>query len=151
MRLLAGSTALALVTLTAACGGGSASTGSGASQSTSSSAATSTSTATSGATGAAGATALTGVVGKPDQPNAFTIGLTDSSGTPVQQLKAGQYSIKVDDLSAIHNFHLTGPGVDQETSVPQTGQSTFTVDLKAGTYTFICDPHPGMKGSFTVA
>ena len=144
MRLVAGSAALVLVSVTAACGG---SSGSGSAAQTSAPAATSTSSAPAG--GAGGQT-VTGTVGKPDQPNAFTITLTDGSGQPVQNLKAGSYTLKVDDLSAIHNFHLSGPGVDQETTVPETGSKTFTVTLQAGTYTYICDPHPGMKGQVTV-
>ena len=51
----------------------------------------------------------------------------------------------------MHNFHLTGPGVNVKTSVGATGTKTFTVTLKKGTYKFVCDPHAGfMKGSFTV-
>ena len=37
-----------------------------------------------------------------------------------------------------------------KTSVPAKGIKTFTVTLKKGTYKFICDPHPFMKGSFTI-
>ena len=52
---------------------------------------------------------------------------------------------------SIHNFHLLGPGgVDVSTSIGDTGDQTFTVTLVAGTYKYICDAHPTMKGSFTV-
>ena len=51
--------------------------------------------------------------------DAFTIALTDGSGAPVSSLKAGSYTVKVSDKSKIHNFHLTGPGVEQTTSVPE--------------------------------
>jgi len=64
--------------------------------------------------------------------------------------KAGTVKIVVNDKSAIHNFHLTGPGVNVKTAVSAVGSKTFTVTLKKGTYKFICDPHPFMKGSFTV-
>ena len=64
--------------------------------------------------------------------------------------KAGKISIVVADKSSIHNFHLTGPGVNVKTSVSAIGTKTFTVTLKKGTYKFICDPHAFMKGSFTV-
>jgi plastocyanin len=64
--------------------------------------------------------------------------------------KAGTVKIVVADKSNAHNFHLTGPGVNVKTSVPSIGTKTFTVKLKKGTYKFICDPHPFMKGSFTV-
>ncbi len=64
--------------------------------------------------------------------------------------KAGRVSIVVADKSSIHNFHLTGPGVNVKTSVSAIGTKTFTVTLKKGTYKFVCDPHTFMKGSFTV-
>ena len=79
----------------------------------------------------------------------FTITLT-KSGTKVTKLKAGKYSITVNDLSDIHNFHLTGPGVNKKTSIAGTGKATWTVTLQKGkTYRFVCDPHATvMKGSF---
>jgi plastocyanin len=40
--------------------------------------------------------------------------------------------------------------VNVKTAVSAVGTKTFTVRLKKGTYKFICDPHPFMKGSFTV-
>ena len=89
---------------------------------------------------------LTGEVGP-----GFTIEL--KLGTKdVKTLKAGTYSIKVQDKAAIHNFHLKGPGVNKSTSVPGTGTQTWKVTLKKGTYTYQCDPHAsvGMKGTFTV-
>ena len=64
--------------------------------------------------------------------------------------KAGKIKLVVDDKSNIHNFHLTGPGVNVKTSVSAVGSKTFVVTLKKGKYTFICDPHTFMKGSFTV-
>ena len=64
--------------------------------------------------------------------------------------KAGKISLVIADKSDIHNFHLTGPGVNVKTSVAAVGVKSFTVTLKKGTYKFICDPHPFMKGSFTI-
>lgn len=65
--------------------------------------------------------------------------------------KAGKVTLAVDDKSSIHNFRLKGPGVNVATSVPATGKKSFTVTLKPGKYTFLCDPHPtSMVGSFTV-
>ena len=64
--------------------------------------------------------------------------------------KAGTIKLVISDKSNVHNFHLTGPGVNVKTSVSAIGTKTFTVTLKKGTYKFICDPHPFMKGSFTV-
>ena len=79
----------------------------------------------------------------------FTITLK-KSGTKVSNVRAGRYSIAVNDLSRSHNFHLLGPGVNKKTSVGGTGKTTWTVTLQKGkTYRFICDPHPTtMKGSF---
>ena len=80
----------------------------------------------------------------------FTIGMKKGS-SKVTSLSAGSYTIKVSDKSNIHNFHLTGPGVNKKTSVPSTGTTTWNVTLKKGTYRFVCDPHAQMmKGSFTV-
>ena len=56
-------------------------------------------------------------------------------------VKAGTYAITIRDLASIHDFHLTGPGVDKKTSVTGTGTTKWTVKLKKGTYHFVCDPH----------
>jgi plastocyanin len=80
-----------------------------------------------------------------------TIDLRHSDGTPVTQLQGGAYSIEVHDESASHNFHLTGPGVDQSTEVSWSGTVTWSVNLAAGSYRFQCDPHNDfMNGSFAV-
>ena len=94
----------------------------------------------------AGAT-LRGSVGTPDSPEAFEIALTTEDGTPVEVVEAGSYTIVVSDPAQIHNFHLTGPGVDEETDVAGTGESTFQVTFEKGEYTYICDPHPSMSGT----
>ena len=66
--------------------------------------------------------------------------------------KAGKIKLVVDDKSPMHNFHLTGPGVNVKTSVSSKGTKTFTVTLQKGTYKFVCDPHKSvMKGSFKVS
>jgi plastocyanin len=67
-------------------------------------------------------------------------------------LTAGDYRLVVNDQSAEHNFHLTGPGgVDVSTSVGEEGEQEFEVTLEAGEYTFVCDPHASqMRGTFTV-
>jgi hypothetical protein len=80
----------------------------------------------------------------------FTITLK-KSGVKVTKLKHGTYVFKIADKSSIHNFHLKGPGVNKLTPVGFVGTKTWTVTLKAGKYTYVCDPHAGiMKGSFTV-
>jgi plastocyanin len=82
----------------------------------------------------------------------FTITLKDSGGKSVKSLKKGTYTIVVSDKSNIHNFHLTGPGVNKKTDVGFTGSKTWKVTLKAGTYKYVCDPHATtMKGSFKVS
>ncbi len=101
---------------------------------------TTTSTAAS-----AGAT-LDGTVGP-----GFTIGLTQG-GKAVTALPAGTYTLNVNDQADIHNFHLTGPGVDVSTDVSFKGAKSFTIKLTAGKYHFQCDPHSGaMNGDFTVS
>jgi plastocyanin len=74
------------------------------------------------------------------------------AGKPVKTLKAGTYKIKIEDKSSMHNFHLSGPGVNKKTSVAFMGETTWTVKLKPGRYTFQCDIHAslGMKGHFKV-
>jgi plastocyanin len=65
--------------------------------------------------------------------------------------KAGKVTLVVSDKSSIHNFHLKGPNVNVKTSVAATGSKKFTITLKKGKYTFVCDPHAStMKGSFTI-
>jgi Copper binding proteins, plastocyanin/azurin family len=79
----------------------------------------------------------------------FTITLKKGSAK-VAKLKAGKYSITVNDLSSSHDFHLVGPGVNKTTSVGGTGKFTWMVTLQKGkTYRFMCDPHASfMNGSF---
>jgi plastocyanin len=76
------------------------------------------------------ANTLTGTVGP-----GFTITMNKKT------VKAGTYVITIHDRAAIHDFHLTGPGVNKKTSVPGEGTTKWTVKLKKGTYTFVCDPH----------
>jgi plastocyanin len=83
--------------------------------------------------------------------DAFSISLTDASGTRVTHLDAGTYTIQVHDLSEIHDFHLFGPGVDQATPVGDKVDTTWTVTFQDGTYKYQCDPHATvMHGTFTV-
>jgi hypothetical protein len=94
---------------------------------------------------AAKATALSGSVGP-----GFTIALRDSNGVKVTQLDPGAYTLTIDDMADIHNFHLKGPGVDEATSVEGTGKTTWNVTFVDGLYTYHCDAHPSIKGSFRV-
>jgi plastocyanin len=96
------------------------------------------------AVGAGSALAATPTLKGVDGPG-FTI--TFSAKT----VKAGKYKIVISDKSNIHNFHLTGPGVNKKTGVGSTGTTTWILTLKKGTYKFVCDPHASlMKGSFKV-
>ena len=80
----------------------------------------------------------------------FSITLKEGA-KKVTTLKAGTYSFKVEDKSNIHNFHLTGPGVNVKTSVVGVTTVTWTLKLKKGTYKYVCDPHATiMHGSFKV-
>jgi hypothetical protein len=91
-------------------------------------------------------TILTGTVGP-----GFTIRLVDGSGNAVRNLAPGAYTIKVEDKSPEHNFHLTGPGVNQATDIEETGSFAWNVTFQdGGRYHFQCDPHAAtMNGDFT--
>ena len=121
--------------------GGSDDEGSGTTETTTTETTTDTTTDTT-----ASGTTLTASVGP-----GFDISLTDADGNPVSSLAAGSYTIDVDDQSDIHNFHLTGPGVDETTDVGGTGTDTWTVTFEAGSYHYQCDPHASqMNGDFEV-
>ena len=97
------------------------------------------------AAGAATGT-LAGAVGP-----GFDISLKQA-GKSVSKLKAGTYTITIQDRSNIHNFHLTGPGLNKTTSVGGMGTTTWKVTLKKGTYKYVCDPHSAsMFSKFTVS
>jgi plastocyanin len=98
-----------------------------------------------GAASSAQETKLFGTVG-PE----FTISLVDAQGNRVTKLDPGAYEVEVRDRSDFHTFHLEGPGVSERTQVEFTGDVTWRVTLRDGTYTFYCDVHPSdMRGSFT--
>ena len=83
----------------------------------------------------------------------FTIGLT-MQGKKVAKLKAGTaYRFVISDRSSIHDFHLSGPGLNRVlTGVEYTGTKSFVLRLKKGSYSFVCDPHAGfMHGRFQVS
>jgi hypothetical protein len=96
---------------------------------------------------ASGPRSLVATVG----PN-FTITLRTAAGKRVRTLKAGRYTITVNDRSEMHNFHLFGPRVNRKTGVAYMGTSTWTVRFRKGKqYRFRCDPHLfSMRGSFRV-
>ena len=124
---------------------GLAAAGCGSSKSSSSTPPPASTPATTSTAAAASGT-LDGTVGP-----GFTIGLTQG-GKAVTTQTTGTYTLNVDDQADIHNFHLTGPGVDVTTDVSFKGKKSFTITLKAGKYHYQCDPHSGaMNGDFTVS
>jgi plastocyanin len=70
---------------------------------------------------------------------------TDGPGFTItmsaKTVKHGIYVITIHDRSSIHDFHLTGPGLNKATSVAAVKTYTWKVTLKKGTYKFVCDPH----------
>ena len=81
----------------------------------------------------------------------WAITLKDAKGGKVKELRPGAYMIRVSDTTDVHNFHLTGPGVDRDSGVKTKLQASRQVTLVTGRYTFVCDPHRSMmKGSFEV-
>jgi plastocyanin len=81
----------------------------------------------------------------------FTITLK-KNGVRVTKLKPGRYTFVIRDRANEHNFHLRGPGLNRTlTSVGFVGTKTVTLRLRAGRYTYVCDPHATeMRGSFRV-
>jgi plastocyanin len=82
----------------------------------------------------------------------FTITLT-LGGKKVAKLKAGtRYRFVINDRSSIHDFHLTGPGLNRVlTTVDFTGTRSVFLTLRKGVYRYVCDPHASfMKGTFKV-
>ena len=81
----------------------------------------------------------------------FKIEMKKASGAKLRTIKAGTYRIKIEDMASIHNLHLKGPGVDKKTSIAGKAETIWTVRLRPGKYTFVCDPHASMmRGSFVV-
>ena len=101
------------------------------------------------ATGNAGTAKSAGLVGEVGP--GFSIEVS-KSGKDLEKIKAGTYTIKVEDKSSSHNFHLKGPGLNKSTTVAFKGDQSWKIKLKPGTYTYQCDPHAssGMKGTFKV-
>lgn len=80
----------------------------------------------------------------------FNISLQDGSGNALLHADPGTYTLVVHDRSDIHDFHLTGPGVDVATGIEFVGDQSFTVTLQDGRYQFVCDAHIAtMNGKFT--
>jgi plastocyanin len=82
----------------------------------------------------------------------FTITLTLGNKKVTTLKKGVRYRFAISDRSSIHDFHLTGPGLDRVlTSVDFTGSKTVVLTLRKGVYRYVCDPHSSlMHGSFRV-
>jgi len=86
----------------------------------------------------------------------FDIALRHQDGSKVTTLAPGTYTVRVRDLSRIHNFHLASnedATVDFRTDVEFVGEQDFTVTFRNGTrYAYACEPHwQTMNGSFFVS
>jgi NitT/TauT family transport system substrate-binding protein len=71
-------------------------------------------------------------------------------GSVVKRVNPGPYTFVVTDSSRKHNFTLKGPGVNRRTAVKGTGRSTWTLNLRKGTYRYWSSARPGVKKSFRV-
>jgi plastocyanin len=127
----------------AGCGGSNDSTTAATDTTATDTTATTDTTDTSAATG----TKLIGSVASDD----FTITLTTEDGTNVTSLPAGDYTLEIVDKSDIHNFHMTGSGVDVMSEVGSQEDEDYPITLVAGSYHYQCDPHSSqMNGDFEV-
>jgi len=143
MRIALVATLAAFALVAAGCGGDDEEAGDDTTITETTDTLTDTTTETTPASG----TALKGTVGP-----GFDISLTTADGQELGTLSPGSYELEVEDLASIHNFHLTGPGVDVKTEVAEEETENFTIELQAGTYEFVCDPHAStMNGSFEVS
>jgi plastocyanin len=80
----------------------------------------------------------------------YSISLQNAAGNAVTSLAPGTYTLLVHDRSDIHDFHLSGPGVNVQTDIDFVGDQTFTITVTDGSYSFFCDAHFGsMRGKFT--
>jgi plastocyanin len=86
----------------------------------------------------------------------FDIALRHEDGRMVERIPPGTYTIRVRDLSRLHNFHLASnsdASVDFRTELEFVGEQDFTATFKDGhRYAYACEPHwQTMNGEFFVA
>ena len=81
---------------------------------------------------------------------ARSIALTDADGRRVTELAPNTYRFVVKDLTKTQNFHLIGPSVNRRTKVPAKVTTSWTINLRPGTYTYRSDKRATMRGTFTV-
>jgi plastocyanin len=70
--------------------------------------------------------------------------------------KSGSVTVKFDNPSSIpHGVEIEGNGVEKSSDVVTSGDTSFTVDLKPGEYTYYCPVgdhrSAGMEGKLTVS
>ena len=89
----------------------------------------------------------------------LTLELTTSDGGRVRAggvrvLAPGRYTVVVEDRSSIDNFHLGGPGIDEQTTLEFVGTVTWTLDFTPGGYSYRTDgagaPECGCNQTFSV-
>lgn len=105
-----------------------------------------------GTAGAQQGTLLIATVGTND---GFDIGLAYPDGRSVTELTPGTYTVRVRDMSTLHNFHLASnqdSSVNFRTELAFVGEQDFTVTFRDNTrYAYACEPHwQTMNGSFLV-
>ncbi|MDQ3326385.1 MAG: hypothetical protein M3529_11885 [Actinomycetota bacterium] len=59
-----------------------------------------------------------------------------------RRVEPGTYRVVIQDESAMHNWHINGPGVDRKIGVAFVGTKRFTITVTAGNYEIQCDMHP---------
>jgi len=59
-----------------------------------------------------------------------------------RRVQPGTYRFVIHDNSTMHNWHITGPGVNKRTPVAFQGTRRFTLELTTGRYRIQCDVHP---------
>jgi hypothetical protein len=79
-------------------------------------------------------------------------GRVRSGGVPV--LAPGTYTVVVEDRSSVDNFHLGGPGLDEQTTLEFVGTVTWTLEFTPGGYSYRTDgagaPECGCNQTFSV-
>jgi NitT/TauT family transport system substrate-binding protein len=71
-------------------------------------------------------------------------------GRAVTRLNVGPYVFVVSDTSRKQNFRLKGPRVNKSTKLKGTGRTSWTVNLRSGTYRYWSDANPRQKKRFKV-
>jgi hypothetical protein len=95
-----------------------------------------------------------GAVTTPPPPVKLAASLSATSKStlgPLAGLSPGKAVITVRDRSTKDGFRLSGPGVTRSTSTTFTGSATWTVTLRAGTYSFGSARLPKLRHRFTVS